>query len=181
MTHSPVSSGNLLFLFKNVPTELSITKDSIKKEEKNGFHLLNHVEIVGDDENSDEAWEALFQRMVTKLLNKKIPPHKLISVSFFEDSHKPKDIYEEETPPRKLNASVLHRSDGEDLVPVNDHIYSLKVFKGNNWHEEVSKAKDYMNERGGEQGHVVSVVNSMPTDNLIVVVISWSRAVQAIY
>ena len=101
------------------------------------------MEVVGDDETTDEAWENLFQRMVINLLNKKIPPHQLISVSFFEDSHKPRDIYEES--PRKLNASILHRSGTEpvDLVPpVN---YSLKVFKGENWHEQVNKAKCYMN------------------------------------
>jgi len=133
---------------------------------------------------TDEAWEALFKRMVKKFLTKKIAPHKLISISFFEDSHKPKDIYEESQPlTRKLNASCLHRAgpDPEDLVPANDHIYSLKVFKGTNWHEEVNNAKYYMNERGGEQGHLLSVVNSMPTDNIIVVVLSWSRGIQAVY
>jgi len=45
------------------------------------------VEVVEENEVTDEAWEALFTRMVDKFLSKKIPPHKLISVSFFEDSH----------------------------------------------------------------------------------------------
>ena len=50
--------------------------------------MLDHVEVVDDNNDvSDEAWDALFNRMVEKFLNKKIPPHKLVSVSFFEDTH----------------------------------------------------------------------------------------------
>ena len=82
--------------------------------------------------------------MVDKFLSKKVPPHRLVSVSFFEESHTPNDIYEEKPKrQRKLNATILHRAgeEPEDLLPPRENIYELKVIKGTNWHEEVSTAK----------------------------------------
>ena len=92
LTHSPMPTGNMMLLFTNTPDPNTdpTPRQTIVQDGKNkdAFHVLDHVEVVDDNNDvSDEAWDALFNRMVEKFLNKKIPPHKLVSVSFFEDTH----------------------------------------------------------------------------------------------
>ena len=121
---------------------------------------------------NDGNWVELVTE-VRDWLDKFIPPHMLISVSLFEDAH--------ENVGKGINACIAH-SAGSNLTELAGNevtnvgcIYDLSVIAGSGeWEDMFGEAKAKINEKGGQEGHLVAATNDSSNDGGVVIVLSWS-------
>ena len=124
----------------------------------------------------DGNWQQLINE-VGDWLNKYIPPHQLISVSIFEDAH--------ENVGKGINACITHCAGNEptDLSsnpnPVGGEIYSIETITSTGeWEDLFNSAKDKINVKGGQEGHMVASTNDSSNDGSVIIVISWSSLME---
>merc|ERR1712232_1020480 len=100
----------------------------------------------------------------------------LVSVSLYEDAH--------ENTGKGINACISHCAghDPQDLsansATDGRTIYDLQVIASEDWQEIFEKAKGKINEKGGQEGHMVSTTNDSSTDGGVAIVISWSSLME---
>jgi len=115
-------------------------------------------------EDREGNWDTLGDK-VKQYLNNYIPPHQLISVTFYEDCH-PCDnghimslvTHKAGKAPIKLNESAARN------VTAADTIYSMAIFRDETTGAAAKQALTHVNRRGGQEGHVVSTANDSNTN-----------------
>ena len=99
----------------------------------------------------------------------------LISVSLFEDAH--------ENVGKGINACIAHSAGdkltelaGDEATNVGS-IYDLSVIAGSGeWEDMFNEAKAKINEKGGQEGHLVASTNDSSNDGGVIIVLSWATS-----
>lgn len=117
---------------------------------------------------------------VTAWLNAHIAPHQLISVTIHEEMHPNQSHF--------VNAVITHTA-GEQPPKLADTpaagklptsgVYSVTVRRGETTEAASTQALLAINERGGQEGHVVTTTNDSINQDIVAVVISWGAIWEA--
>lgn len=124
----------------------------------------------------DGDWASL-STQVLDWLNTHVAPHLLVSVSFHEDSH-PNNS-------GKIHAKIAHRS-GDGVRPLAEmgatsqrgKLYSVQMARHEQTNESVRQAVAQINQRGGQEGHVVSTTNDSRNQDIVCISYSWAAIVE---
>ena len=134
---------------------------------------------------ADGNWKELIEVDLKDWLNKFVPPHMLISISLYHDSHPEAPEDDGSVGPNPVNVCIAHTAGTtpQDLTgneAVKDApIYELSLVQGTGeWDDMFAQALEKVNEKGGQEGHCVASANDCSNDGGVILVLSWNSLVE---
>ena len=133
---------------------------------------------------ADGNWKDLIEVDLKDWLNKFVPPHMLISISLYHDSH-PEVDEETSTGPNPVNVCIAHTAGTtpQDLTgneaTKDSPIYDLSLIQGTGeWDDMFREALTSINAKGGQEGHSVASANDCSNDGGVILVLSWNSLIE---